>query len=1371
MCGIAGIINLSASFSAEALVSMVKDMTDQMIHRGPDDCGVWVAPGNVCAFGQRRLSIIDLSAAGHQPMVSSDGRAVITFNGEIYNYLELRAELKAQGVRFRTQTDTEVLLESLRAWGDAAFQKFDGMYAFALFDETTKEILIGRDPFGEKPLYYTQTNEYFAFASELHCLTKLPQFDFSVDDSAVAELLMLQYIHAPRTMYRGVKKLPPGHFMRIAPDGKVTITQHFSFRPQLAPYSNSSISDLADELQEILIRSIKRRMISDVPLGAFLSGGVDSSLVVALMAKEFGRDVQTFSIGFARDKDSEHEFARATAKHLGTTHHEKILAPDVMKLVEHIAQVLDEPNADSSCLPVYLLSEFAREKVTVAISGDGGDELFGGYGRYFATLDEAAKKQSGDPHLAQWVAGETYFGPRICVFSLAQAQRVMRSVPREAEELIQTFKRAIDQSELPLLHRMREIDARTYMPGAVLAKVDRMSMQHALEVRTPFLSIEVARFAEKLSPEQCYKDGNGKLVLKELLCRYLPKEFVYRPKQGFGLPTGIWGKESLLPAARTACDTPVARSQYWLPRGRMKRFLSEQEQNFSTYQVWNVLMLEMWLRAHRADGVIADIPGSQVSSFEQALLPYRENLPLLDVLSASEKRVGVFIDVEPPPSYLSSFFENLHHVKLSIDSRKRPLHQELYEKLSVISASTILFAAGFRDDDVHLLRGLRQRGYKHVFYLTEDGWQDTALTPVLHSPISWPIRRAALAIAATVGRLYRRARMAVARRVLNKFAVDLFPISSVVRPDEGSAWQAQVPQFSGWGNDVGLVQSDLLLFEDETLLAKDTPHLEIREGGGGRYVHWGDSIYFSTTDHTSPLENGRRYRIIHKPKKTKFLRSFWLAPERLFESVAGPKDSLADWFRDSRYHIARLNPFSRIKPSGLIEEISAAQRLEIFKRDVSRCRTHGMQATGQTGEGVALFTSHLGPGGAERQLCYLATALKSKGHKVRVVTQSPAVGQLGHYAPQLAQAKVPFECLPADLQEAGMARLIRPTILSDISLLRSLPREFRGEVQALYMALLRLNPQVLHCFLDSSNIIGAIAGYLAGVPKIVMSARNVNPSHFEYLNLDWFRPWYQAVLSIPTVSLTANSAVGRDSYAEWLGVSKESVRVIHNAIDLGQYLSDDTKAANDIREELGIGLAAPVVLGVFRLSPEKRPLMFVRVMSQVRKKIPQLHVVLAGVGSMMDEVRAEISRLAMDDCFHVVGRRDDIPSLIKTSDVLSLLSENEGSPNVVLEAQALGKPVVCTAVGGAPEIVEDRLTGFLVPRDNEADMVSRLVEILSSKSLRERMGEEAALRVGRDFSIDKFVEQNLAAYGFGLRCERKNSNDSERAESFAVVNT
>jgi asparagine synthase (glutamine-hydrolysing) len=1347
MCGIAGLINIKGSLSAESLRGLVAEMTDQMIHRGPDDSGIWVSPGNLCAFGQRRLSIIDLSSAGHQPMASLDGKAVITFNGEIYNFLELRSELEARGVRFRTQTDTEVLIESLRTWGEDAFKKLDGMYAFALFDQASGEVIIGRDPFGEKPLYYTQTEDYFAFASELQCLTKLPNFDFAVDDAAMAELLMLQYIHAPRTVYRNARKLPPGHFMRISADGRVTLKRHFSFKPQTALYSNRSIADLADELQDILIRSIKRRMISDVPLGAFLSGGVDSSLVVALMAKECGREVQTFSIGFAGDKDSEHEVARATARHLGTAHHEKILAPDVMQLVEMIARVLDEPNADSSCLPVYLLSQFAREHVTVALSGDGGDELFGGYGRYFATLDEEAKQRSGDLALANWNPGETYFGSRICVFSLDQVRRVMRSVSPDAEALIQSFKDSLNHGDLPLMHRMREIDVRTYMPGAVLAKVDRMSMQHALEVRAPFLSIEIARFAEKLSPEQCYQNGSGKLVLKELLCRYLPREVVYRPKQGFGLPTGLWGKESLLPAVRKACDTQFAKSGYWLPRGRIKRFLSEQQLNFSTYQVWNILMLEMWLRAHRADCSDSQTSASQGSAFEQALLPFRSIIPLLETLSSSEKQVGVYVDSEPPPQYLHRFFSALHYVKAPPESTGPLSFRDLNQEISTLSASTILMGVGFDISDITTLVAMRKRGFNRLFYRYGDGWKGIVLTPWLHSRVPWCLRRALLGLNTRVTRVYHRVRRALARRVLNKFSADLFQLSIAVVPDGGFGWRALVPQFSQWGNDLGISQSDLLLFEGERLLEKDMAHSLIREEGGGRYAHWGDSIFFSTTDNTNPLENGQRYRIIHKPKKTKLLRRFFLAPERFFESLAGPSDSLARWYTDTLFKLGELKPFSLIREDNEVIEISSAQRLKIFKQDIAKSRAHGEKGIAQKGEGIVLFTSHLGPGGAERQLSYLAGALKRQGRRVSIITQNQPIGQLGHYVPMLEQSRIPFESLRAPISASDIEPLLQSEIIPDIKLLRLLPSDFMADAQSLYLALMRCRPQVLHCFLDSANIVGAVAGYLAGVPRIVLSARNVNPTHFEYLNLDWFLPWYRAVVSVPSVSLTANSVVGRDSYADWIGISKDSIEVIPNAIDIAEYIRSDEGAGLSSREELGLPADSLVALGVFRLSPEKRPLLFLRIMKEVKAKLPQLKVLLAGVGPMMDEVQTEIGRLGMKGYVHVLGRRGDIPSLIKASDLLCLLSDNEGSPNVVMEAQALGRPVVCTAVGGAPEIVKDGVTGFLVARDDEHAMVTRVLEILSSPALRQKMGEEATRWIESTFSIDTLVRRTLSAYG------------------------
>src|SRR5205085_5107720 len=330
------------------------------------------------------------------------------------NFQEIRPALEAAGVRLRGRTDTEVLIESVATWGTEAFTRFDGMFAFGAFDTVSGELMLARDPFGEKPLYYTELpGGDFAFASELQALERLPGFDASIDIDTVAEVLSFQYVGAPRSIYGKVKKLPPAHWLRRSADGKITTGRYFEFRPGLSGFSDRPMSDLADELEEVLTRSIRRRLIADVPLGAFLSGGVDSSTVCALVRRKLKLPIQTFSTGFSGAPESEHLTARLFAEHLGTDHHEEILTPDAADFLLHIGERLDEPNGDSSCLPTYLLSRFARRHVTVAVSGDGGDEMLGGYGRYFATLDESVRHRAGE--LPDWTPRGAYFGNRILI--------------------------------------------------------------------------------------------------------------------------------------------------------------------------------------------------------------------------------------------------------------------------------------------------------------------------------------------------------------------------------------------------------------------------------------------------------------------------------------------------------------------------------------------------------------------------------------------------------------------------------------------------------------------------------------------------------------------------------------------------------------------------------------------------------------------------------------------------------------------------------------------------------------------------------------------------------------------------------------------
>jgi len=600
MCGIAGLVNKNAALAPRDLEACATAMAGVMQHRGPDDSGVWLAPDGRAALSHRRLSIIDTSSAGHQPMLSSDTQQALTYNGELYNFLELKAELELAGERFATRSDTEVLLRLLARSGEKALPQLDAMFAFGFYDTRRRELLLARDIFGEKPLYYIDTPHYFAFASELHALTKLPGFDASIEQDAIATYLSLQYVACPETIYRSCRKLPPGHWLRLDAAGSITVEPYFSFKTTADLTSTRSLDDLADELEELLVRSVRRRLISDVPVGAFLSGGVDSTTIAAIAVRKLGINLKTYSIGFEGHAESEHEEARAVAHHLGTDHHEKILTPDALSLGRHIGQVLDEPNGDTSCLPTYLVSEFARESVTVALSGDGGDELFGGYGRYFVTVDEWRNKLNGALSLVRWRAGDTYLSNRILVFPDQELLQLFDPLPIRTRQYLEQNRAAITADQRPLLNVLREFDAATYMPGAVLAKVDRMSMQHSLEVRAPLLGTDIAKFAMRLAADDCYGHGQGKLVLKRVASRYLPQEWMSRPKRGFGLPMTLWSSEVLLPSLRALLLHEDGALRRWIEPARLRNYVDGLARDFQPYRAWSLFILETWLRSHAA---------------------------------------------------------------------------------------------------------------------------------------------------------------------------------------------------------------------------------------------------------------------------------------------------------------------------------------------------------------------------------------------------------------------------------------------------------------------------------------------------------------------------------------------------------------------------------------------------------------------------------------------------------------------------------------------------------------------------------------------------------------------------------------------------
>ena len=599
MCGIAGIIDKRRSTSTETLKQLAVAMATAMSYRGPDDSGAWVSPDGRVTLSHRRLSIIDTSTAGHQPMLWQDGSA-IAYNGELYNFREIKSVLESQGERFTSHSDTEVLLAALVKWHKDCLPRLDGMFAFAYYEPQAGSVLLARDIFGEKPLYYLDTPSYFAFASELHALALLPGFDPTISAEAIAAYLAFQYIPAPETIYGAVRKLEPGCWLVVDENGRFHTDRYFKFEASAERCSGRSLDELADELEALLIKTMETRLIADVPLGAFLSGGVDSSTVAAIATKRLNIPLKTYSIGFQGHADSEHHEARAVANHLGTLQHEQVLTANAIELGRHIGKVLDEPNGDTSCLPTFLLSQFARKDVTVAISGDGGDELFGGYSRYFATVDEWIRKQTGELALSKWEAGATYFSSRILVFPDDALAQLMGRVPRALSSTLAAIRRAIDTDPRPLLNVLRELDARTYMPGAVLSKVDRMSMQTSLEVRAPLLGRDVARFAMKLAMDDCYQNGHGKLVLKRVAERYLPAGWMRRPKRGFGLPMDMWGASTLLPELEVLLGDRECRLAEWIPRRRLDAYVKALSSDFHPYRGWSLFILETWLRSHSA---------------------------------------------------------------------------------------------------------------------------------------------------------------------------------------------------------------------------------------------------------------------------------------------------------------------------------------------------------------------------------------------------------------------------------------------------------------------------------------------------------------------------------------------------------------------------------------------------------------------------------------------------------------------------------------------------------------------------------------------------------------------------------------------------
>lgn len=625
MCGIVGIFDIKASSEIDR--NLLSRMNESQFHRGPDEGGLHTEPG--LGFGHRRLSIIDLSS-GQQPMHSQDGNVVLTYNGEVYNFPELRQELEGQGFAFRTHCDTEVILYAWQAWGEACVDRLRGMFAFAIWDRPAQTLFLARDRLGVKPLFYAElTNGQFIFSSELKALMQHPLAPREVDPTAIEDYFGFGYIPDPKTIYRGVHKLEPGYTLTIK-RGQSGVRPKQYWDVKFQPDVVGNVSDAGDELIARLREAVRIRMVADVPLGAFLSGGVDSSGVVALMAGLSKAPVNTCSISFGDPKFNESQFAAQVAERYHTAHRVEQVDPDDFSLIDQLSGLYDEPYADSSALPTYRVCELAKKQVTVVLSGDGGDENLAGYRRYrWHTYEERMRSLLPDGLRVPLFSnlGRIYpkldWAPKVFrakttlesigrdsmagyFHSVSLLSNQMRSLlfsdelKRELQgyQAIEVFRRYQPHAPEHPLSMVQYLDLKTYLAGDILTKVDRASMAHALEVRVPLLDHKLVEWMAALPPDLKLHGREGKYLFKKALEPYLPNDILYRPKMGFAVPLSAWFRGPLKSRVQQALMGDTLRNTGWFDDAYLQHLVTQHQSGLRDYSasIWSLMMFEAFIR-------------------------------------------------------------------------------------------------------------------------------------------------------------------------------------------------------------------------------------------------------------------------------------------------------------------------------------------------------------------------------------------------------------------------------------------------------------------------------------------------------------------------------------------------------------------------------------------------------------------------------------------------------------------------------------------------------------------------------------------------------------------------------------------------------
>jgi asparagine synthase (glutamine-hydrolysing) len=621
MCGIAGMFEPETTMGPYERREVLRRMCCVINHRGPDDEGFYVEGG--VALGMRRLSIIDLFT-GHQPMSNEDGSVRIVFNGEIYNYREIRDELISRGHTFQTGSDTEVIVHLYEDEGEACVERLRGMFAFAIYDRRERKLFIARDRVGVKPLHYAVVGNGIVFGSEIKSLLQHRAVGREINLEAVSDFFSFGYVPDPHSAFRGINKLPPGHTLTFK-DSRLTTRCYWDFQyPERNDEPARGESYYVERLRELIAESVRLRLVSDVPLGAFLSGGIDSSTVVAMMARAMDRPVKTFSIGFTESSFDELDYARIAARHFSTDHYEFVVTPDVCKIVEEIVWHHDEPFADVSSIPTYIVSKMAREHVTVALSGDGGDELFAGYERYL--VDESRAKFERVPGfirrgvllpLSSALPHGAYGKNFLRNVALDAGARYVDSISYFNEEkkrgLLSTeFLRAIigrDSSEgfrriyaapasKERIDHLLYLDSKTYLPGDIMTKVDRMSMAHSLEAREPLLDHKLIEFVAQIPASLKLRGSETKSILKRAVRGLIPDEIIDRRKQGFGVPIKKWFKKDLREMLMDTLTGSRARQRGYFNPGAVEAILDEhmRGRRDNSRHLWGLLTLELWHR-------------------------------------------------------------------------------------------------------------------------------------------------------------------------------------------------------------------------------------------------------------------------------------------------------------------------------------------------------------------------------------------------------------------------------------------------------------------------------------------------------------------------------------------------------------------------------------------------------------------------------------------------------------------------------------------------------------------------------------------------------------------------------------------------------